>query len=114
MLTSHQPGRINPSWVKQCVFNMLHHGQLELHTHGDKTECRVANGVRLMELDIPPSLRGENVVCRLIDLPAKIFPSTTSPVREAQQNYNPTLISDSTMFWHSVVLVTLDNLWQRL
>ncbi|XP_041455605.1 adenylate cyclase type 10-like [Lytechinus variegatus] len=58
MLTSHQGNRINPSWVNQCVFNMLHHQQLELYTEGERTVCRVAKGVRLMELDIPPSLRG--------------------------------------------------------
>eukprot|EP00057_Strongylocentrotus_purpuratus_P032080 XP_786579.3 PREDICTED: adenylate cyclase type 10 [Strongylocentrotus purpuratus] len=58
MLASHQSNRINPSWVNQCVNNMLHHQQLELHTEGEKTVCRVAKGVRLMELDIPPSLRG--------------------------------------------------------
>ncbi|KAJ8028262.1 Adenylate cyclase type 10 [Holothuria leucospilota] len=58
MLTAHLKGRLNPSWVKQCVFNLLHHNQLEIVTRGRRPECVVTPGVRLMELQIPDSLRG--------------------------------------------------------
>ncbi|XP_071786776.1 adenylate cyclase type 10-like [Asterias amurensis] len=58
LLGSNLTGKINPSWVKQCVANLLHHQQLEINTQGMLHSCSISKGVRLLELDIPPSLRG--------------------------------------------------------
>ncbi|XP_072039870.1 adenylate cyclase type 10-like [Amphiura filiformis] len=57
MLSSNLKGRLNPSWVKQCIANMLHHKQLEIDTHRVQPACIIAHGIRLMELKVPPSLR---------------------------------------------------------
>ncbi|XP_071487219.1 adenylate cyclase type 10-like [Diadema antillarum] len=91
MLTSHQPARINPSWVKQCVFNMLHHGQLELDTTGDCPQCRVAKGVRLMELDIPPSLRG--CMIAFIDRLPELQRTTVKIVSVVGSSFTPEVIA---------------------
>ncbi|XP_038056299.1 adenylate cyclase type 10-like isoform X2 [Patiria miniata] len=58
LLGSRLAGKINPSWVKQCVSNLLHHQLLEINTKGKQPHCNVAEGVRLIDLEIPASLSG--------------------------------------------------------
>ncbi|XP_022079570.1 adenylate cyclase type 10-like isoform X2 [Acanthaster planci] len=58
LLASRLTGQINPSWVKQCVTNLLHHQLLEINTEGRQPHCNVAEGVRLIDLEIPASLNG--------------------------------------------------------
>ncbi|XP_071950991.1 adenylate cyclase type 10-like isoform X2 [Antedon mediterranea] len=59
LLRSNMKGKINPSWVKQCVLSLLHTDQLQLTEQEDGNKvCIVAKGVKLRELEIPESLRG--------------------------------------------------------